>query len=163
MTHAAPPLPTAADLMQCRLHTAAPDAPIEDAVRLLHERGYAAAPVVDDGGRLLGILSEHDAVRVLAEAIAEGWPTGRVRDHMTRELETVAPTTDLLALADRFIHGRHRRLLVVEDGRLVGLIARRDLVRGLAALEHARDHARDPQRKPTTYELMETRRRRTVD
>jgi len=151
-----PTLPTAADLMQRRLHTVRPDAKIEDAVRLLLDKGHAAAPVVDAAGKLVGVVSEHDCIRVLVEAIAEGWPAGLVRDHMTQPVEAVAPDTDALVLADRFNQGRHRRLLVVEDGRLVGLIARRDLVRGLEAMERSHAHPRSK----STYEVLEERHRR---
>ena len=151
-----PALPTAADLMQRHLHTVAPDAKIEDAVRLLLSKGHAAAPVVDADGKLLGIVSEHDCVRVLGEAIAELWPTGLVRDHMTKELETVSPNDDVLALSSRFTAGRHRRLLVVDAGRLVGLIARRDLMRGLESMERERAHGKHK----TTYEVLEERHRR---
>lgn len=149
-------LPAARDLMQRHLVTVSPDAPIEEAIRTLLAKGFAAAPVVDPDGRLVGIVSEHDCLRVLAEAIAEGWPSGRVRDHMTKALETVGPDDDLLSLAARFTSGRHRRLLVADQGRLVGLIARRDLMRSLEAIE--RDKSR-PQAK-TTYELLDERHRR---
>jgi CBS domain-containing protein len=154
MTH--PTLPTAADLMQSRLHTVSPDARIEEAVRLLLSKGYAAAPVVDAEGRLLGVVSEHDCIRVLCEAIAEGWPSGLVRDHMSKELDTVAPTDDVLTLSNRFTQGRHRRLLVAENGRLVGLIARRDLMRALEGIEWHRTHGR----KKSTYELLDERHRK---
>lgn len=151
-----PALPTAADLMQRRLQTVSPDAPIEDAVRLLLAKGFAAAPVVDADQRLLGLVSEHDCIRVLGEAVAEGWPSGRVRDHMTKDLETVAPTDDVLSLSSRFTQGRHRRLLVVEQGRLVGLIARRDLMRALEQMERQRAHAPNK----STYALMAERHRK---
>lgn len=148
-------IPTAADLMQRKLTTFAPDAPIEDAIRQLLKTGFAAAPVVDATGRLLGLLSEHDCIRVLTAAIADGWPTGQVCDHMTRVLETVRPEDDVLVLAAHFTRGTHRRLLVADAGRLVGLIARRDLLRGLAALERGDDRAKHA----TTYEILEERHR----
>lgn len=150
-----PSLPTAADLMQRRLQTVSPDAPIEGAVRLLLAKGHAAAPVVDADHRLVGLVSEHDCIRVLGEAVAEGWPSGKVRDHMTTTLETVAPSDDVLALASRFSEGRHRRLLVVENGRLVGLIARRDLMRALEDMERERARGRNK----STYELLDERHR----
>jgi CBS-domain-containing membrane protein len=75
---------------------------------------------------------------------------------MTKTLETVSPDEDVLALAARFTGGRHRRLLVVDKGRLVGLIARRDLMRGLEAMERERAHAKSK----TTYELMAERHRK---
>lgn len=151
-----PTLPTAADLMQSRLHTVSPDARIEEVVRGLLAKGYAAAPVVDAQVRLLGVVSEHDCIRVLCEAIAEGWPSGLARDHMSKELDTVASTDDVLALSTRFTQGHHRRLLVVENGRLVGLIARRDLMRALEQIERQRAHGRHK----STYELLDERHRK---
>lgn len=148
-------LPTASDLMQKKLTTFTPQTPIEDAIRRLLETGYAAAPVVDAEGRLLGLLSEHDCIRVLSTAIADGWPSGQVADHMTRTLEIVRPEDDVFVLAAHFTRGGHRRLLVADSGRLVGLIARRDLLRGLAALERSDDRSRHA----TTYEILAERHR----
>ncbi len=120
-------LPTARDIMVERIETVRADAEIDVAIRTLLEQGHSGAPVLDADGVLVGVLSEHDCVRVLAESIAERRPEGHVRDHMSSELETVRPGDDILALASRYTHDRHLRLLVVEDGRLVGLIIRINL------------------------------------
>ncbi len=80
---------------------------------------------------------------------------GHVSEHMTREVETVPPTENVFALSTRFNQGRHRRMLVVEDGRLVGIISRRDLLRALEAFEKQVSHPR----QPTTYEAIEKRHR----
>ena len=148
-------IPIARDFMTTHVHTIAADSNVGDAVRMLVERGHSGAPVVDAGGAPLGILSEYDCIRVLAQAIADRWPEGRVTELMSSTLETVAPTDDVLTLATRFADGRHRRLLVVENGRLVGLISRHDLLRALESLERRAVEIR----KDTTYELIEERRR----
>jgi CBS domain-containing protein len=147
-------LPTAADIMVSRVEAFPPNTDIADAIGTLLSRGYSGAPVVDDKGRPIGVLSEHDCARVLAVSIYEGWPTGTVADHMTKPIDTVELHTDLLALASRFSEGRHRRLLVVDEGKLVGLITRRDLVRALDRVRQRMDHHREP----NTYELIEARR-----
>jgi CBS domain-containing protein len=149
------PIPTAAEIMQKKLVTVRSDDGIEDAVRRLIKKGYSGAPVVDGAGSLVGVLSEHDCIRVMAQAIAESWPGGTVEQQMTRQVETVPPTEDALALSTRFTHGRHRRLLVVEDGRLVGIVSRRDLMKALEKVEKAIDHARDK----STYDVMAERHR----
>ncbi len=149
------PLPTASEVMTRRVETIDADAPVQEAVRTLLTRGHSGAPVVDAGGAPIGVLSEHDGIRVLTEAIATGWPTGRARDHMTQQVETVRPGDDLLTLATRFAGGRHRRLVVVDGGRLVGLVTRRDLLRALDALEREQGRSRSP----STYEVMAERHR----
>lgn len=126
------PIPIASDIMQRRLHTVSPEADLEEAVQSLLKKHHSGAPVVDSAGKLVGVLSEYDCVAVLARAAADKWPAGRVSARMTTEVETVSPTEDVFGLATRFNQGRHRRLLVVEDEKLVGLISRRDL---LGALE----------------------------
>ena len=150
------PIATAADMMAKRLVTVRPDDAVEDAVRRLVRKGHSGAPVVDASGALVGVMTEHDCIRVMAQAVAEGWPSGKVEDQMTREVETVAPTEDALALSTRFTRGRHRRLLVVDGGRLVGLVSRRDLLQALEKMEKAIDHARDK----STYEAIDERHRK---
>lgn len=142
------------EIMNHRIEALSPDAEITGAIHTLIQRDFAAAPVVDADGSLLGILTEHDCIRVLAEAVYEGWPTGHVEDHMTRDIETVDPHEDVFAVATRFTKGRHRRLAVVDDGRLVGLVTRRDIVK---ALDTMRVEV-DSEHRPTTYELIEDQR-----
>jgi len=120
--------------MQRRLHTILVDADLEEAVRSLLKKRHSGAPVVDSAGKLVGVLSEYDCVAVLARAAAEEWPAGRVSERMTTDVETVSPAEDVFALATRFTEGRHRRLLVVEGEKLVGVISRRDLLGALESL-----------------------------
>lgn len=147
------PIPTAREIMERRLHTVSPDDDLEEAVRSLLKKEHSAAPVVDSAGKLVGILSEHDCVAVLAQAAADKSRSGRVSDRMTTEIETVPPTEDVFALSTRFSQGRHRRLLVVEDGKLVGLISRRDLLKALESL--VTQLGKEPRK--TTYDAIEKR------
>jgi CBS domain-containing protein len=153
MKRAAISIPIASEIMQRRLHTVSADASVEEAIRSLLKKHHSGAPVVDAAGKLVGVLSEYDCVAVLARAATDKWPAGRVSDRMTTEIETVPPTEDVLALSTRFSQGRHRRLLVVEDGRLVGLISRRDL---LSALESLVTRFNEQPRQ-TTYEAIAKR------
>jgi CBS domain-containing protein len=148
-------IPIASEIMQRRLHTVSADADLEEAVRSLLKKHHSGAPVVDSAGKLVGVLSEYDCVAVLARAATDNWPAGRVSERMTTEIETVPPTEDVLALSTRFSQGRHRRLLVVEDGKLVGLISRRDLLGALESLVAGLDHGP----RESTYEAIEKRHR----
>jgi CBS domain-containing protein len=126
---------------------------VEQAIRALLKSGHSGAPVVDASGGLVGVLSEHDCIAALAQAAADRWPLGTVADHMTRDVETASPVEDVFALSTKFNAGRHRRLLVVDDGRLVGLISRRDLLRALESFEA---RAESPH-QDSTYEAIEKR------
>jgi len=131
------------------------DMDIDPAVRRLLRHGHSGAPVLDADDNVVGVLTEHDGIRVLAEAVAEKWPLGTVGDHMSREFASVRPGEDLLSLASRYVRGECRRLLVIEDGELLGLIGRRDLLRALEVLE---ERIFGP-RPRTTYEVIEERHR----
>lgn len=147
-------LPTAGDIMNSRVEALSPTTTIADAVDTLLTRGYSGAPVVDNDGRPLGVLSEHDCVRVLANSLYDDWPTGTVADYMTEMPEVVEEHADLIALAQHFAEGRHRRLLVVRQGKLVGLITRHDLLRALDRLRQR--ITTNPE--PKTYELIQAHR-----
>lgn len=147
-------IPTVDTIMKRRVEAFSPELDIATAIDKLLRRGYSGAPVVDGEGKLVGVLSEHDCIRVLAEALYEDWPTGTVADHMSATPETVEASDDLLAVAQTFTEHQLRRLPVVHEGKLVGLVTRRDLMRGLDELLRARGkHDR-----PTAYELIQAQR-----
>lgn len=96
---------------------------VRDAVTALTEHGFAAVPVVDDGDRVVGIFSESDGLR------AEHRRDDPVTTAMTTPVEVTAPDTDMAVIAERMLAKRLRSLPVVEEGLLVGIVARRDLLR----------------------------------
>ena len=146
-------IPTARDIMKPKPYAVSGDVELSEAIRLLLGKGFSAAPVIDASGRLIGVLSEYDCVAVLAHAAADKWPLGNVADRMTRDVESVSPSEDLFALSTRFCQGHHRRLFVVEDGQLVGVISRRNLVGALDSLERETEK----RCRESTYETMEKR------
>jgi CBS domain-containing protein len=146
------PVPSARDFMRRKVFSFAPDVGIREAIAKLLAKGYSGAPVVDATGAMVGMLSEWDCARVLSEAAYEGWPAGSVKDHMTTKVDVIAPSTDLFTIVGMFSPGTHRRFPVAEDGRLVGLITRRDLLGAL----HQHIQAKQP--LESTYELMQKRR-----
>jgi CBS domain-containing protein len=87
------------------------------------------APVVDDAGRLVGMLTEKDCMRLLTMGDRAEAPSGSVADYMTTDITTVTPDMDVYFAAGLFLNEAFRRLPVVEGGRLVGAITRFDLLR----------------------------------
>jgi CBS domain-containing protein len=119
----------AQDAMTEKVIMASPDATIDQAIQLLLDHQISGAPVVDDNGCLVGIVSEY---RLLEVAYDPALNDRRVRDIMTKTLITVAPSTWLPEVVTLFVMHRIRRLPVVQNGRLLGIIARRDVLRYVA-------------------------------
>lgn len=119
---------SAHDIMTGDLVTIRPEAPIEDAIELLLSKEISGLPVTDDDGHLVGIITEF---ALLAMVYDHQVKNHTVAQHMTRELITVDADDPITRVADLCIVHRVRRLPVMKDGRLVGLIARRDVLRAL--------------------------------
>jgi CBS domain-containing protein len=110
-----------------------PDTDILDAVAFLVEKRVTGAPVVDRSGKLIGILTETDCLRLIAEGIDGRLPRGSVAAYMTPDPESISPEMDIYYAAGLFIDRDFRRFLVVEDGKLVGAITRFDILRAVSA------------------------------
>jgi CBS domain-containing protein len=109
----------AADLVTFTLTTN-----VVDAMDLLLKHGISGAPVVDEEGTLVGIVSEVDLIQVVVQDSYYN-----VADFMRSNVETVTSDTDIFTLAEKFIREHRRRYPVVDGGVLVGQISRRDVLR----------------------------------
>ncbi|MCV6592773.1 MAG: CBS domain-containing protein [Silicimonas sp.] len=113
-----------------------PDETLETTVKVLRDKGIGALMVTDGSGALVGILSERDIVRKLAETPGQTLPQ-KVSDIMTANVETCAPDDPLISVLKRMSAGKFRHMPVVEGERLVGMITIGDVVNHrLIELEH---------------------------
>ena len=145
------------DIMDSEPATVAPDASVEDVIRTLREHELPGVPVVDADGRLAGLVTEADLVLPddqgdlhiphyinLFGGTVFLEPLGRFEerlrkafasnaaDMMTRDPDGVSPDTSVQEAA-RLVHeSGHNRLPVVQDGRLMGVVTRLDLLGALA-------------------------------
>lgn len=126
-------LPVVRDHMDRRTATLRPDSGILDAVGFLLEKHVTGAPVVDKAGRLVGMLTEKDCLRLIAVGVEGDLPRGKVEDFMTRDPETIPPDMDVYFAAGLFLRRSFRRFPVVEDGKLLGTITRFDILRVIRA------------------------------
>ena len=111
--------------------TLTPEMAIRQAAHVLIEKDISGAPVLDKHGRLVGVLTERDCMRVAMQADYHGEPGGLVGEYMSKNPQWVGPEQSILTLADLFINGRFHRYPVVDNGRLVGVISRRDVMRAM--------------------------------
>ena len=129
---------TAADIMARSEATLDPESDIYAAMERLLKRRLTGAPVVDDEGTLLGMLTERDCLKVMVDGALDGLPRGKVSDYMSSPAESITPTASLYDVAQVFLTRSYRKLPVVDrDGRVIGQVSRRDI---LVAIESARDN-----------------------
>lgn len=121
------------DHMVTQVVTLHPDMEILRASQILISSDVSGAPVLDQHGRLVGVLTERDLLKVVLHAGYHGHPGGLVRDFMTSDPHSVTPENTILELAERFLKEGYRRFPVVDGGRLVGVISRRDVMRAMGA------------------------------
>ncbi|GAA3560993.1 CBS domain-containing protein [Nonomuraea rosea] len=116
--------------------------PVRRAIRVLHDNDITAAPVVDDAGRLAGVVSELDLLRgefepdpratVQPARSAQEPPPRRVMEVMTSDVVTVSETTDVTTAIGLMVGKRIKSLPVLRGHEIVGVISRRDLMAMLA-------------------------------
>lgn len=148
--------PLARDLMTPDVVTVPPETPVMAMARLLADRGISAVPVVDAEGKVLGIVTEADLIRRLAgeEDKPASWfgslfadPASQAeryarthgvtaRDLMTEKVVSVTPDTTAAHVAQIMESKNIRRVVVVQDGKLKGIVSRADLLRALVAPPH---------------------------
>ncbi len=121
------------DFMVRDVHIVDPEMDIYDAVDFLLEKKISGAPVIE-AGRLVGLVSEKDCLRLLATGENHEHAQGCVRDFMTTSVETIPPDMDVHFAAGLFLARPFRRFPVVEHDRLVGQISRRDILRAIQVM-----------------------------
>jgi CBS domain-containing protein len=148
----------ARDVMTSAVTLVGPDTPIREVAKILCERGISAVPVVGEAGAPIGMISEGDLIgrnEADREARRDWWltllaegemlnadflaslraPERRARDVMAAPVVTVGEETEVSEIARLLIAHRIKRVPVLRDGRIIGIVSRADLVRALAAEE----------------------------
>lgn len=146
---------TAAEIMTAPVVSVPPSASLAEIAELLAEKRLSAVPVCDDGGRMLGIVSEQDVLRPFRESVrvkqdwwlehfAEGEAlsqtfldylrrdTRSAAELMSRHVVTAGEGATVPELAELMVKHAVKRVPIVRDGRVIGIVARADLVRAIA-------------------------------
>tara|TARA_R110002073_G_scaffold239496_1_gene401158 strand:- start:5 stop:697 length:693 start_codon:yes stop_codon:yes gene_type:complete len=143
----------AQDIMTRTVVSAPAEATVEDVTALMIENHISAVPIVDENGGILGLVSEGDLMRRVegSQKGAKSWwlsfftgssetatdfvalRSRRAKDIMTRDVHTVAPDTPAGDIARLLEKKRIKRVPVVSDGKVVGIVARANLLHALAS------------------------------
>lgn len=166
--------PLARDLMTPDVVTVPPETPVMAMARLLADRGISAVPVVDGAGKVLGIVTEADLIRRLAgeEDKPASWfgtlfadPASQAerfarthgvtaQDLMTEKVVSVSPETTAAHVAQMMERQGIRRVVVVENDKLKGIVSRADLLRALVAPPHQDADLSDERVRRAVMEAM---------
>ncbi|MBB4001358.1 CBS domain-containing protein [Aurantimonas endophytica] len=105
-----------------------PDVTLEEVAQVLARKRIGAIVLLEDSGRVAGIVSERDIVRVIGTAGVAALAHG-VRDEMTMDVKTCTGSTGIDEAMQIMTEGRFRHLPVCENGKLTGIISIGDVVK----------------------------------
>lgn len=123
-----------ADIMTKKLITFTLDTQVLSAIDQLISKKISGAPVVDKDGNLLGILSEIDCMQTFMQSTYHNEMGGLVKDYMSDKVSFIPSTMGIMDVAEYFLETHFRRLPVVDNGKLVGQVSRRDVLRAIQSL-----------------------------
>lgn len=123
------------DYMTKKLITFKPEQSVLDVMEILIKKRISGGPVVNDKGELLGIISEGDCMKQISESRYFNMPMGdsTVEHHMVKEVETIDANMNIFDVSNKFLKSRRRRFPILENGKLVGQISQKDVLK--AALD----------------------------
>ena len=124
-------LPVVSEVMDKSFATVSPDTSMNEAIQLLVKKRLTGVLVVDANKKLLGVLSEKDALKILLRHGFDLFPDDVVASYMHPAPMTVESSLGIIQAAQIFLDHTFRRLAVVDDGELVGQITRRDIVKAM--------------------------------
>lgn len=123
-------IPNVRDIMTKKVVALHQGMTMNEAMRSLLKFKHSGAPVVDADNKLVGMLSEKDCLRMFFGGLYHRLPLGTVSQYMSVNITTCHPNDSLLAVAQIFFRQSFRRLPVVENDQMIGIVSRSDVLMG---------------------------------
>ena len=120
------------DIMKTEVYTVTADTDILVATADLLERDISGAPVIDEKGHVVAVLSKRDCLKAALNAYYHQDWSGKVSDYMVQPVQTMDVNTEIAAAAVGFINSRYRRFPITNNGLLMGQVSRTDVLKALA-------------------------------
>ncbi|CAL2090391.1 CBS domain-containing protein [Tenacibaculum sp. 190524A05c] len=120
------------DYMTKNLITFKENQPIEDVIETLIKNRISGGPVVNSNNELIGIISEGDCMKQISESRYYNLPIDQnntVQKAMVKEVETIDGNMNIFDAANKFLESKRRRFPIVENGKLVGQISQKDILK----------------------------------
>lgn len=124
------------DYMSRKLITFKPEQSVLEVMNTLIANKISGGPVVNDKNELLGIISEGDCMKQISESRYYNMPMEDmiVEKHMAHEVETIDGNMNVFDAATKFVNSKRRRFPIVEEGKLVGQISQKDVLKAALKL-----------------------------
>ncbi|MFD2542722.1 CBS domain-containing protein [Lacinutrix gracilariae] len=125
------------DYMSKSLITFRPDQSVEEVIETLIANKISGGPVVNENNELVGIISEGDCLKQISESRYYNMPMAKdnVEKRMITEVETIDGNMDLFDAANKFLDSKRRRFPILENGKLVGQISQKDILKAALQLK----------------------------
>lgn len=125
------------DYMTTQLITFKPNQSVQEVVESLIKNKISGGPVVNDKHELVGIISEGDCLKQLSESRYYNMPLqhDNVEKRMVTNVETIDGNMDVFDAANKFLQSKRRRFPIVENGKLVGQISQKDILKAALQLK----------------------------
>ncbi|OAB80121.1 CBS domain-containing protein [Cochleicola gelatinilyticus] len=124
------------DYMSRNLTTFRPDQSVMEVMTLLVKHKISGGPVVNEKNELVGIISEGDCMKQISESRYYNQPMEdvTVSKHMAKNVDTIDGNMNVFDAANKFLESKHRRFPIVENGKLVGQISQKDVLKAALKL-----------------------------
>lgn len=126
---------TIADYMTKHIMTLKQDTDVLVAIKQLLSHKITCAPVLDPSGKLVGMFSEKDSMKVVLDASYNQGMSGKVIDFMNKKILSVNAESSIVDLADKFRDSSVRSFPVFDDNKLVGIVSRTDVLKALVSIK----------------------------
>ncbi|WP_242083038.1 CBS domain-containing protein [Aestuariivivens sediminis] len=125
------------DYMTRNLIKFKPDQTIESVMQTLIKHRISGGPVVNDKNELIGIISEGDCIKQISESRYYNMPMQdkTIEKHMAANVETIDGNMNIFDAANKFLSAKRRRFPIVENGKLVGQISQKDVLKAAMKLK----------------------------
>ncbi len=125
------------DYMTRKLITFRPEQSIEEVIDSLIKNKISGAPVVNSNNELVGIISEGDCIKFISESRYYNMPmeNNQIEHRMVKNVETIDGNMNIFDAANKFLSEKRRRFPIVENGKLVGQISQKDILKATVKLK----------------------------
>jgi CBS domain-containing protein len=125
------------DYMTTSLITFKPDQSVQEVVEAIIKHRISGGPVVNENRELVGIISEGDCLKQLSESRYYNMPLqhDNVEKRMATNVETIDANMDVFDAANKFLQSKRRRFPIVENGKLIGQISQKDILKAALQLK----------------------------
>lgn len=125
------------DYMSKNLITFTPNQSIDTVMQTLIDNRISGGPVVNDKNEIIGIISEGDCIKQISESRYYNMPMQEktIESHMATNVETIDGNMNIFDAANKFLNAKRRRFPIVENGKLIGQISQKDVLKAAMTLK----------------------------